>query len=225
MARITIEDCLEHVPNRFALVLMSAERTKQLMRGSQPLVHDHRDNKEIVTSLREIAAERVHYHEKEVHEFDPASEAEIRRAAVPKAYTDFLGCPVGASAPRGTLTFPRSWLERAIPSADEDMSSFFHAELDDADLDEEFAEETDLDKLFSKLDSSSDDDDDEDDDDEDEDSDDEIESSRARHAGQRQIPYAQEGVDSIELMERCFKAGAEAVPATFQVTVWLVLPP
>lgn len=43
------------------------------------------------------------------------------------------------------------------------------------------------------------------------DSDDEIESSRARHAGQRQIPYAQEGVDSIELMERCFKAGAEAV--------------
>lgn len=58
------------------------------------------------------------------------SRAEIRRAAVPKAYIDFLGCPVGASAPRGTLTFPRTWLERAIPSADEDMSTFFHAELE-----------------------------------------------------------------------------------------------
>ncbi|MDP8257756.1 MAG: DNA-directed RNA polymerase subunit omega [Candidatus Alcyoniella australis] len=58
MARITVEDCLEHVDNRFALVVLAAQRTKQILRGSQPLV-DAPDNKEIVTTLREIAAGKV----------------------------------------------------------------------------------------------------------------------------------------------------------------------
>jgi DNA-directed RNA polymerase subunit omega len=56
MARITVEDCLENVPNRFTLVLVTAERTKQLMKGSKALIEDDRSNKEIVTALREIAA-------------------------------------------------------------------------------------------------------------------------------------------------------------------------
>ena len=56
MARITVEDCLEQIPNRFSLVLVAAERTKQLLRGDQPLVSDERSNKEAVTALREIAA-------------------------------------------------------------------------------------------------------------------------------------------------------------------------
>ena len=56
MARITVEDCLEHVPNRFALVLVAADRAKDLLRkNSNPLIEDHRDNKEVVTALREIA--------------------------------------------------------------------------------------------------------------------------------------------------------------------------
>jgi len=56
MARITVEDCLENVPNRFALVLVAADRAKDLLRKtSTPLIEDYRDNKEVVTSLREIA--------------------------------------------------------------------------------------------------------------------------------------------------------------------------
>ena len=56
MARITVEDCLEQVPNRFTLVLVAAERAKQLLKGTSSLIEDDRENKEIVTSLREIAA-------------------------------------------------------------------------------------------------------------------------------------------------------------------------
>jgi len=59
MARITVEDCLKHVPNRFFLVLLASERTKQLLKGEQALIDDYRDNKEVVTALREIAAGRV----------------------------------------------------------------------------------------------------------------------------------------------------------------------
>ncbi|MBN1335304.1 MAG: DNA-directed RNA polymerase subunit omega [Deltaproteobacteria bacterium] len=59
MARITVEDCLSHVPNRFFLVLLAAERTKQLLKGEQALIDDYRDNKEVVTALREIAAGRI----------------------------------------------------------------------------------------------------------------------------------------------------------------------
>jgi DNA-directed RNA polymerase subunit omega len=55
MARITVEDCTEKVPNRFHLVQMAAIRTKQLKKGARKLV-DAEDNKEVVTALREIAA-------------------------------------------------------------------------------------------------------------------------------------------------------------------------
>ena len=56
MARITIEDCLENVPNRFALVLLAADRAKDLIKKTaEPLIEDYRDNKEVVTALREIA--------------------------------------------------------------------------------------------------------------------------------------------------------------------------
>jgi DNA-directed RNA polymerase subunit omega len=57
MARITVEDCLEKVDNRFSLVMLAAKRTKQLLRGSSPLVKS--DNKEGVIALREIAAGKV----------------------------------------------------------------------------------------------------------------------------------------------------------------------
>jgi len=59
MARVTVEDCLEREENRFALVVLAAQRCRQLMKGSQPLVHSK--NKAAVTALREIAAGRVHF--------------------------------------------------------------------------------------------------------------------------------------------------------------------
>jgi DNA-directed RNA polymerase subunit omega len=55
MARITVEDCTERVPNRFHLVQMAAIRAKQLKRGSASLIAQG-ENKEVVTALREIAA-------------------------------------------------------------------------------------------------------------------------------------------------------------------------
>lgn len=56
MARITVEDCLERVQNRFSLVLVAAERTKQLVKGRDALINNEDENKEVVTALREIAA-------------------------------------------------------------------------------------------------------------------------------------------------------------------------
>lgn len=60
MARVTVEDCLEKVPNRFALVLMVSKRVKQLMKGSEGTVAA-RSNKMVVTALREVAAGNVGY--------------------------------------------------------------------------------------------------------------------------------------------------------------------
>lgn len=61
MARITVEDCLEREENRFALVVLAARRTRQLMRGKEALVKAK--NKDAVISLREIAAGHVHFDE------------------------------------------------------------------------------------------------------------------------------------------------------------------
>ena len=57
MARVTIEDCLTHVTNMYELVHLATKRTRQLYRGSEPLVKSK--NRVIVTALREIAAGRV----------------------------------------------------------------------------------------------------------------------------------------------------------------------
>ena len=61
MARVTVEDCLEHVDNRFALVHLAAQRARQLARGARPLVEC--DNKPVVTALREIAEGKVRFNE------------------------------------------------------------------------------------------------------------------------------------------------------------------
>lgn len=60
MARVTVEDCLERINNRFALVLLAAKRCRQLKDGAEPRVK-HLKNKEAVTALREIAADQIGY--------------------------------------------------------------------------------------------------------------------------------------------------------------------
>ena len=57
MARITVEDCLQHVQNRFELVMLGSKRAKQLFKGAKPLIQS--DNREVVVALREIAAGKV----------------------------------------------------------------------------------------------------------------------------------------------------------------------
>ncbi|MEI7891883.1 MAG: DNA-directed RNA polymerase subunit omega [Myxococcales bacterium] len=59
MARVTVEDCLEREENRFALVVLAAQRCRQLMKGAHALVQSK--NKAAVTALREIAEGRVHF--------------------------------------------------------------------------------------------------------------------------------------------------------------------
>ncbi len=54
MARITVEDCLEHVENRFDLVLLASRRARQIAQGAEPLVPAEND-KPTVLALREIA--------------------------------------------------------------------------------------------------------------------------------------------------------------------------
>jgi DNA-directed RNA polymerase subunit omega len=61
VARVTVEDCLEKVPNRFALVILAAERARMLSRRARPLIEC--ENKAAVTSLREIAADKVRFTE------------------------------------------------------------------------------------------------------------------------------------------------------------------
>lgn len=61
MARVTVEDCLEKVTNRFALVILGAERARQLANGGRALVAC--DNKPAVTALREIAKGQVSFNE------------------------------------------------------------------------------------------------------------------------------------------------------------------
>jgi DNA-directed RNA polymerase subunit omega len=57
MSRITVEDCLEKVDNRFELVMLASRRARQLFNGARPLVDA--DNREVVVALREIAAGKV----------------------------------------------------------------------------------------------------------------------------------------------------------------------
>ena len=58
MARITVEDCLEVVDNRFELVLMATKRARQLANGADPLV-DSTNDKPTVLALREIASRKI----------------------------------------------------------------------------------------------------------------------------------------------------------------------
>jgi DNA-directed RNA polymerase subunit omega len=58
MARLTVEDCLDHVDNRFELVLVAAKRARQLSMGAEPLVELEND-KPTVLALREIAENKI----------------------------------------------------------------------------------------------------------------------------------------------------------------------
>ena len=54
MARVTVEDCLDNIDNRFAVVMVASKRTKQLLEGAKPHI-EKKNDKEHVLALREIA--------------------------------------------------------------------------------------------------------------------------------------------------------------------------
>lgn len=57
MARITVEDCLKKIPNRFDMTLSATYRARQLSQGHSPKIPSH--NKPVVTALREVAGGEV----------------------------------------------------------------------------------------------------------------------------------------------------------------------
>ena len=82
MARVTVEDCLEHVTDQFALVHLAASRYRQLHRGASRLVENK--NKDIVCALREIASQKVRFRE----DVAQAVLQERRKPAAPGAEAD-----------------------------------------------------------------------------------------------------------------------------------------
>ncbi|MES9882557.1 MAG: DNA-directed RNA polymerase subunit omega [Sedimenticola sp.] len=76
MARVTVEDCLEHVDNRFGLVLLATKRARQLVNGVDPLLPWEND-KPTVMALREIAAGLV-----DDNVINPPKEPEIDMASL-----------------------------------------------------------------------------------------------------------------------------------------------
>lgn len=81
MARITVEDCLQHVKNRFELVLFAAKRARQLMRGSVDPTVPWENDKATVVALREIATGHTDF--SDAHEANPMQHLAPQPVAAP----------------------------------------------------------------------------------------------------------------------------------------------
>ncbi len=99
MARVTVEDCLEHVDNRFDLVVLATKRARQLANGVEPLL-PWKNDKPTVMALREIAeglihADNIEPKEEEITDIEAAEEAFLAAgeevAAVDRSQEDFGG--------------------------------------------------------------------------------------------------------------------------------------
>ena len=89
MARITVEDCIERLDNRFELVLLATKRARQIARGAAPMVEEERD-KPTVIALREIAAGYVDQAFMEAQEASPLLEEDDQSPPTPRLpATDF----------------------------------------------------------------------------------------------------------------------------------------
>ncbi|MDR2405776.1 MAG: DNA-directed RNA polymerase subunit omega [Deltaproteobacteria bacterium] len=88
MARVTIDDCLKNVDNRFSLIHLAAERARQLKEGAKPLVA--RKNKDIVLALREIAEGLITYDN--IKDFEPTTSPDDLEVSysTPEGYTPSL---------------------------------------------------------------------------------------------------------------------------------------
>lgn len=106
MARVTVEDCLRNVKNRFELVIVAAQRARQLMRGKEPKVEWDND-KPTVVALREIAAGFTTIHNvnsTETHD-EPAPELHVVTAIKHEEIIE-ESQPQAASAEQTTTEHP-----------------------------------------------------------------------------------------------------------------------
>lgn len=89
MARVTVEDCLAHIPNRFALTILASRRARSLSESrGRPLVEC--DNKEGVTALREISTEKVRFREDVEQSLNDFIEEQRRQLRVTTGEHTFL---------------------------------------------------------------------------------------------------------------------------------------
>ena len=96
MARVTVEDCLSAVDNRFDLVLVASRRARQIAMGAQPLV-DAENDKPTVIALREIAGglmnleilDEIDAKERAAEEYDLAAEFAEQKVAASNPDSDF----------------------------------------------------------------------------------------------------------------------------------------
>jgi DNA-directed RNA polymerase subunit omega len=142
MARLTIEDCVRQVPNRFDLIRLTTLRAKQLRRGARAMVRS--ENGEIVTALRETAAGFVqpcHQEEASPGEASPLDDRESRARVQKRQPTS---SPVG----RGR----RSFLVVAAESDLPEIGAPLRPSEPDVSLDEENFFDEEVDELDSGLD-------------------------------------------------------------------------
>jgi DNA-directed RNA polymerase subunit omega len=102
VARITVEDCLKQVNNRFLLVNMVAKRVRQIREGSEYLVNSPK-NEDIVVALREVAAGKVRAREPRVEEpeglLEAAPTAAETESNAPAEAPPVEAAPVDGDAP------------------------------------------------------------------------------------------------------------------------------
>ncbi len=116
MARVTVEDCVEIIPNRFELVVLAAQRAKQIASGA-PLTIDRDNDKDSVVSLREIAD----------HTVDPESlkEDTIQANCRHQAAEQFEAAPFAGEIEDHLSSQVRSMMQeeaRMVPQSKEDAA-------------------------------------------------------------------------------------------------------
>jgi DNA-directed RNA polymerase subunit omega len=91
MARITVEDCLNHVGNRFELVILAAKRARQLMRGSVDPTVPWENDKATVVALREIATGHTDFSDAHEASLIPTATSTLTAAPHHEEMSDMSG--------------------------------------------------------------------------------------------------------------------------------------
>lgn len=154
MARVTIEDCIKEVPNRFELVIVAAQRTRQIFSGS-PVTISRGNDKYPVVALREIAEKTVNVdalRDDLVKSYRRHIELDESEQEMANMLTQEQGFD------RGSFEIGANSFEEII--SEEELAKSFKEDLDGEDLFEEKADEDDLDEddLDSEFDVSEEDD-------------------------------------------------------------------
>lgn len=142
MARVTVEDCVVKVPNRFELVLLAAQRAREIVSGA-PMTVERDDDKNPVVALREIAEETV--------VLDGLRDSLVRgmqkhvEIDEPEETPDLEQTLFGVADPTGSVIADDSVDEEAVDEeAEEDLLAV--ADEDDIDLSDDTSPESDLDE-------------------------------------------------------------------------------